>query len=143
MEKCEQCFRWTNVTPFCDACAHRLAPAAMQVGEREHARRDRVGAEQPQNQHQALDEGRDLFRRLHRALRPQGQLAVIDMVPSDDRTGPPYALTFALNMLVNTDEGDTFTLPEISAWLKDAGFVDVRTLDAPGPSPLILATKAS
>jgi hypothetical protein len=66
MEMCEQCFRWTNVTPFCDACAHRLAPAAMQVGEREHARRDRVGAEQPQNERQALDEGRDLFRRLYR-----------------------------------------------------------------------------
>lgn len=28
-----------------------------------------------------------------------------------------------------------------AVWLTAAGFVDVRTLDAPGPSPLVLATK--
>jgi hypothetical protein len=44
-------------------------------------------------------------------------------------------------MLVNTDEGDTYTLEEISGWLTEAGFIKVRTLEAPGPSPLILATK--
>jgi len=48
---------------------------------------------------------------------------------------------FAANMLVNTDEGDTFSFEEISGWLKDAGFVDMRLLEAPGPSPLVLATK--
>jgi hypothetical protein len=32
-------------------------------------------------------------------------------------------------------------LREISAWLAEAGFVNPRTLEAPGPSPLILATK--
>jgi hypothetical protein len=44
-------------------------------------------------------------------------------------------------MLVNTDDGDTFTVPEISGWLKDAGFGEIRTLDGPGPSPLVLAKK--
>jgi len=44
-------------------------------------------------------------------------------------------------MLVNTDEGDTFSFEEISTWLKEAGFTDARLLDAPGPSPLVLATK--
>jgi hypothetical protein len=51
------------------------------------------------------------------------------------------ALFFAVNMLVNTDSGDTFSFEEISQWLKEAGFTNARTLDAPGPSPLILATK--
>jgi hypothetical protein len=50
-------------------------------------------------------------------------------------------LTFAINMLVNTDCGDTFSFEEISAWLTDAGFIDARTLPTHGPSPLILATK--
>ena len=27
-------------------------------------------------------------------------------------------------------------------WLREAGFASPRTLDAPGPSPLILATKS-
>jgi hypothetical protein len=44
-------------------------------------------------------------------------------------------------MLVNTSHGDTFTFPEISAWLQEAGFKNPRTLDAPGPSPMILANK--
>lgn len=47
----------------------------------------------------------------------------------------------AVNMLVNTDNGDTYSFREISGWLGEAGFVHTRTLEAPGPSPLILATK--
>jgi hypothetical protein len=57
------------------------------------------------------------------------------------RTGPPVSLIFAVNMLVNTDEGDTWSFGEIAAWLREAGFRDPRTIEAPGPSPLILATK--
>ena len=48
---------------------------------------------------------------------------------------------FAANMLVNTDEGDTFSFEEIQGWLTEAGFKDARLLEAPGPSPLVLATK--
>jgi hypothetical protein len=44
-------------------------------------------------------------------------------------------------MLVNTKAGDTFTFPEISAWLREAGFVNPRLLEVPAVSPLILATK--
>jgi len=46
-----------------------------------------------------------------------------------------------VNMLVNTDAGDTFSFEEIGEWLAEAGFVKARTLESPGPSPLILATK--
>jgi SAM-dependent methyltransferase len=48
---------------------------------------------------------RELFRRLHGALRPGGRIVIIDMIPNDERTGPPYPVFFALNMLVNTREG--------------------------------------
>ena len=61
--------------------------------------------------------------------------------PQRDRTGPAPALIFAVNMLVHTDEGDTFTFGELSAWLREAGFVNPRDVEAPGPSPLVLATK--
>jgi 3-hydroxy-5-methyl-1-naphthoate 3-O-methyltransferase len=46
-----------------------------------------------------------------------------------------------VNMLVNTDSGDTYSVNEINSWLRDAGFTNQRTLEAQGPSPLILATK--
>jgi hypothetical protein len=49
---------------------------------------------------------------------------------------------FAVNMLVNTESGDTFSFNEIKRWLDEAGFKNARTLEAPGPSPLVLATKS-
>jgi hypothetical protein len=60
---------------------------------------------------------------------------------NDERTEPLAGLLFAVNMLVNTDNGDTYSFREISSWLGEAGFVNARSLEAPGPSPLILATK--
>jgi ubiquinone/menaquinone biosynthesis C-methylase UbiE len=84
---------------------------------------------------------RELLKKTFNALAPGGTIAVAEFVANDDRTGPTNAMIFAVNMLVNTEQGDTFTFPEIRGWLQEAGFKDVRTLDGPGPSPLILATK--
>jgi hypothetical protein len=47
-----------------------------------------------------------------------------------------------VNMVVNTTEGNTWSVEEIGAWLEEAGFTNVRTIPSPGHSPLILATKA-
>ena len=54
---------------------------------------------------------------------------------------PPSALIFAVNMLVNTEAGDTFSFNEIREWLQAAGFRDARLVDVPGFSPLVLATR--
>ena len=84
---------------------------------------------------------RELLRKVFAALAPGSTVAIAEMIPNEDRTGPPQALIFALNMLVHTDEGDTFTFGEMSGWLREAGFVNPCQLEAPGPSPLVLATK--
>jgi hypothetical protein len=42
---------------------------------------------------------------------------------------------------MGTDCGDTFSFREITALLGQAGFANPRALEAPRPSPLILATK--
>jgi SAM-dependent methyltransferase len=82
-----------------------------------------------------------LLRKVFASLAPGGTVAIAEFVADEDRAGPPGALIFAVNMLVNTDQGDSFTYGEISAWLREAGFVNVRQLPAPGPSPLILADR--
>jgi SAM-dependent methyltransferase len=87
------------------------------------------------------ERSRELLGRVCRALAPGGTIAISEFVANDDRRGPPQALIFAVNMLVNTDDGDTFTFPEISAWLREAGFINPRQLDAGTISPLTLATK--
>jgi hypothetical protein len=84
---------------------------------------------------------RNLLRKTFEALARGGTIAIGEFVPNDERTAPPGALIFAVNMVINTEEGDTFTFAEISSWLREAGFTNVRQLEAPAPSPLILATK--
>lgn len=83
-----------------------------------------------------------LMQKTFDALAPGGTMAIAEILVDPDRTAPLPALIFSVNMLVNSNHGDTFSLDEISVWLRDAGFESVRTVDAPGLAPLIiLATK--
>jgi ubiquinone/menaquinone biosynthesis C-methylase UbiE len=87
------------------------------------------------------DRIRALLRKTFQALKPGGTIAIAEFLVNPDRRGPVNGLFFAVNMLVNTDRGTTYSFEEIGQWLKEAGFINARTLDSPGPSPLILATK--
>ena len=82
-----------------------------------------------------------LIKKVFGALAPGGTIAIQEFVPNDERTGPPNALIFAVNMLVNTEVGDTFTFSEMSQWLRKAGFKNPRLLNVPSVSPLVLADK--
>lgn len=84
---------------------------------------------------------RRLLHKTFNALAPGGTIAIAEFVPEEDRTGPAGALIFAVTMLVNTESGDTFTFGEIAAWLRAAGFTDVRELEAPGPATLVMASR--
>ena len=84
---------------------------------------------------------RTLFRRLARALRPRGRVAIIDMIPNAERTGPPFPLLFALNMLVHTEAGDVYTFGEYRGWLNEAGFPRVEAADIGSHSPMIIGHK--
>ena len=84
---------------------------------------------------------RQLLKKTFGALKPGGTIAIAEWLVNDRRTEPTHSLMFAVQMLVNTERGDTFSFNEIKGWLEDAGFKKVRKLEAPGPSPLILATK--
>jgi len=87
------------------------------------------------------ERGRQLLKKAFHALKSGGTIAIAEWLVNDDRTKPLPSLMFSVQMLVNTEKGDTFSLNEIRQWLEDAGFKKVRKLEAPGPSPLILATK--
>jgi hypothetical protein len=87
------------------------------------------------------ERSRALLRKTFEALASAGTVAIAEFLVNDERTEPLVGLLFAVNMLVNTDYGNTYSFGEISAWLGEAGFVNPRLLEVPGPSPLILATK--
>ena len=67
----------------------------------------------------------DLYRKIHRALEPGGKLLIRDHVMDSSRTYPPQGALFAINMLVNTQGGDTYTFDEIEDTLRAAEFEEV------------------
>ena len=87
------------------------------------------------------ERSRQLLKKTFRALKSGGTIAIAEWLVNDDRTKPLPSLMFSVQMLVNTEKGNTFSFNEIKKWLEEAGFKKVRKLNAPGPSPLILATK--
>lgn len=69
-----------------------------------------------------------LYQKVYRALIPGGKILIRDHIMDDSRTKPPAGALFALNMLVNTRGGDTYTFAEVKATLEQAGFQDVKLL---------------
>ena len=74
------------------------------------------------------EENLELYRKTYRALLPGGKVLIRDHVMDPERTYPPQGALFAINMLVNTKGGDTYTYEEIKDTLEAAGFVEVRLI---------------
>ena len=62
---------------------------------------------------------KELLKKTFASLASGGTIAIGEFLVNADRTGPVGSLFFAVNMLVNTDSGDTFSFEEISEWLVD------------------------
>jgi ubiquinone/menaquinone biosynthesis C-methylase UbiE len=82
-------------------------------------------------------QNRALLRKAAEALNPRGQLVVQDFIMAEDRTAPPFGALFALNMLVGTQAGDTYTESEVRGWMEEAGIGDVVRRDTAWSSLMI------
>ncbi|NLX52004.1 MAG: hypothetical protein GXY72_07900 [Deltaproteobacteria bacterium] len=67
-----------------------------------------------------------LFRKVRSALVSEGRIIIRDHVMAPDRVTPKDGALFAVNMLMNTQGGSTYTFDEIRSWLEEAGFVKTR-----------------
>jgi predicted O-methyltransferase YrrM len=74
-------------------------------------------------------ENADLIRRCALALNPGGQVVIQDHVMQDDRVSPPQGAFFALNMLVGTERGDTYTEKEMTEWMQQSGLSDFQRIE--------------
>jgi SAM-dependent methyltransferase len=83
-------------------------------------------------------QNREIFGRARRALGPKGRLSVQDFILDPDRTGPLHAALFAINMLVGTEGGNTYTESDYAEWMQEAGFEKVRRIHLTGPADLIV-----
>jgi precorrin-6B methylase 2 len=69
-----------------------------------------------------------LFRNVFQSLNRGGRVVIRDHVMEPDRTRPKEGALFAVNMLVSTAAGRTYTYDEIKACLEQAGFIEIRLL---------------
>ena len=88
-----------------------------------------------------VEENRDLLARAFRALAPGGRVAIQDFLLRADKTGPRSGALFSLNMLVNTEGGASYSEEEYTAWLREAGFGEVRRVPMAGPAGVLVATR--
>ena len=87
------------------------------------------------------EENRQLLKRAYTALAPHGRLVISDFILEPDKTAPRFGALFALNMLVGTRAGASYSEPEYEEWLKAAGFGTTKRVRLPGPVSLMIATK--
>jgi len=86
-------------------------------------------------------QNRALLKRAFGALAPGGRLVIQDFILNPDKSSPRHAALFAINMLVGTTEGSSYSEPEYAAWLAQAGFTEVNRVKLPGPSDLMIGRK--
>lgn len=63
-----------------------------------------------------------MLKKAHASLNPGGQVVVQEFYIDETRANPLQGAIFAINMLVNTPAGRTYTPKEMGSWLKKAGF---------------------
>jgi predicted O-methyltransferase YrrM len=89
------------------------------------------------------DQNRALYGKVYAALVPGGTLVIRDIVMDASRTVPPSGALFAVNMLVATEGGNSYTLDEFRDDLTRAGFAEVQQVhEDAGMNSLVWARKA-
>lgn len=88
-------------------------------------------------------QNRALYGKIHAALAPGGTLVIRDIVMDASRTAPASGALFAVNMLVATEGGNSYTLDEFRDDLAGAGFAEVEQIhEDAGMNSLVQARKA-
>ena len=87
------------------------------------------------------EENQLLINKCSEALNPGGQLVIMDHIMSEDRTAPEIGAIFAINMLVGTEKGDTYTESEIRSWMANAGLKNIHVKNTPQETGLMIGTK--
>jgi 2-polyprenyl-3-methyl-5-hydroxy-6-metoxy-1,4-benzoquinol methylase len=78
----------------------------------------------------SFDENALLIKKCASALNKNGKIAVLDYIMNEDRTSPAAGAIFAINMLVGTAEGTTYTENEVTKWMTSAGINNIELINA-------------
>jgi ubiquinone/menaquinone biosynthesis C-methylase UbiE len=87
---------------------------------------------------------RELVAKAAGALKPGGALWVQEFLLGPEAPKHPWPALFTLNMLINTDDGQSYTVGEVIGFMEAAGLVDCAYLGPTkegGPAALIKGVK--
>jgi precorrin-6B methylase 2 len=76
----------------------------------------------------SLEQNLDLFNKVFRSLNQRGRIIIRDHVMEPDRIHPKDGAIFAVNMLLGTSGGGTYTYEEIKTGLSQVGFISIHLL---------------
>lgn len=82
-----------------------------------------------------------LVQRCANAMVSGGLLIIKDFIVDNARSGPPFSLFFALNMLLHTEGGDTYRESDVMEWTRAAGLENGRFIDLTPQTRLWAAAK--
>lgn len=86
-----------------------------------------------------FEQNQQLIKKCSNALNSGGQIVIQDFIIDENRTTPKRAVYFALNMLVGTESGDTYTESEVNKWYAEAGLSDFKRIDTEWKATLLIA----
>ncbi len=72
------------------------------------------------------NQNQKLFAKVYKALADRAIVIIRDVVMDTSHTDPPGGALFAVNMLVSTEQGGTYSFNEYSKDLHKAGFTNVK-----------------
>ncbi len=67
-------------------------------------------------------ENRALLKKISKVLSSGGRLLIVDTFLEDDRTNPPEAAVFSVELFLRTDAGQCYAWSDVLQWLKSLGF---------------------
>lgn len=82
-----------------------------------------------------------MINKSYGALAPGGRIVIHDFLPNEERTGPDWPILFAVNMLVATESGGTYTYGEIGAWLRSGGFGEIKKMKVEDAGSTVVIAK--
>lgn len=85
----------------------------------------------------------ELLQKCYEALPPGGRVLVVDLLTNEEHNAPPFPVHFALNMMLLTPSGDSFSAVQVRGFLEKAGFVAEKDvpLGEGDPGRIVVGTK--
>ncbi len=83
---------------------------------------------------------RTLLGRLYQAIAPGGKIAIVDILPNEEMTGPREAILYGLGLMLRTSVGEAYPFSIYASWLEMTGFDSVECIHLSSPLSLSLIT---